>query len=246
VEHITGCQSIDQSPIPRSVRSTPATYCKAMDAIREAFASTADARNKKMNASHFSFNSEHGRCPTCEGLGTTTVEMQFMADIQLPCSDCDGKRFRSEVLEVRYRDRTIHEVLQMSVEESFDFFRGDKGVQERLRLLIEIGLGYLPLGQSLSTLSAGESTRLKLASLLAGTSSVRSGELIVLDEPTTGLHFIDVDRLLDCLDLLLARGNTVVVIEHNEQLIEAADYVVQMGPMAGPYGGKVVRQDWCD
>jgi excinuclease ABC subunit A len=169
-----------------------------------------------------------------------------MADIQLPCSDCDGKRFRSEVLEVRYRDRTIHEVLQMSVEESFEFFRGDKDVQERLRLLIEIGLGYLPLGQSLSTLSAGESTRLKLASLLAGTSSVRSGELIVLDEPTTGLHFIDVDRLLDCLDLLLARGNTVVVIEHNEQLIEAADYVVEMGPMAGPYGGKVVRQDWCD
>jgi excinuclease ABC subunit A len=246
VEYLTGCQSIDQSPIPRSARSTPATYCKAMDAIREAFVSTADARNKKMNASHFSFNSEHGRCPTCEGLGTTTVEMQFMADIQLPCSDCDGKRFRSEVLEVRYRDRTIHEVLQMSVEESFEFFRGDKDVQERLRLLIEIGLGYLPLGQSLSTLSAGESTRLKLASLLAGTSSVRSGELIVLDEPTTGLHFIDVDRLLDCLDLLLARGNTVVVIEHNEQLIEAADYVVEMGPMAGPYGGKVVRQDWCD
>lgn len=244
VAAISGCRAIDQSPIPRSTRSTPATYCKAMDAIRDVFAATLDARSLQMTASHFSFNSEAGRCPACEGLGYTVVEMQFMADISLTCPDCQGQRYRPEVLAIRVRNLSIYEILQLSIDEAIDFFRGESDVQIRLGLLREIGLGYLPLGQSLATLSAGESTRLKLASVLAESKTNKRGELIVLDEPTTGLHFLDVDRLIDCLGVLLDRGNTIVVIEHNEQLLEAADYLVELGPGAGPYGGSLVSQCW--
>jgi excinuclease ABC subunit A len=215
-----------------------------MDAIRDVFAATLDARSLQMTASHFSFNSEAGRCPACEGLGYTVVEMQFMADISLTCPDCQGQRYRPEVLAIRVRNLSIYEILQLSIDEAIDFFRGESDVQIRLGLLREIGLGYLPLGQSLATLSAGESTRLKLASVLAESKTNKRGELIVLDEPTTGLHFLDVDRLIDCLGVLLDRGNTIVVIEHNEQLLEAADYLVELGPGAGPYGGSLVSQCW--
>jgi len=244
-EHIVGCLAIDQSPIQRSLRSSPVTYCKAMDELRHIFAETPEAKARRFGIGHFSFNSEIGCCPTCEGLGFTTVDMQFMADVQLPCTDCEGKRFRPEVLEIRFRDLSISEVLAMSVDRAHTFFRGQGKVQERLKPLIDIGLGYLPLGQSLSTLSAGESMRLKLASQLdhgGGRTTVNhaKGKLIVLDEPTTGLHFSDVERLLRCLDALIDEGNSVLVIEHNQQMIESADHVIELGPGAGPLGGRIL------
>jgi len=251
MEFLTGCLAIDQSPIQRSMRSSPVTYSKAMDDIRQVFADTPDAKARGFGAGHFSFNSNLGRCATCEGLGYTTIDMQFMADVQLPCQDCDGKRFRADVLEVRYRDMTIAEVLEMSIDRALSFFRGSVKVQERLKPLIEIGLGYLPLGQSLATLSAGESMRLKLASHLDlrsrksesnPKSNVKPGKLIVLDEPTTGLHFSDVQRLLICIDAIIDSGNSVVVIEHNSQMICAADYLIEVGPEAGPHGGKIIAE----
>ncbi len=247
MERISGCLAIDQSPIQRSMRSSPVTYSKALDWIRQVFAETPDAKIRQFGAGHFSFNSDLGRCRTCEGLGFTTIDMQFMADVQMPCQDCDGKRFRSEVLEVRYRDLSISEVLDMSVERAHSFFRGSAKVQDRLKPLIEIGLGYLPLGQSLATLSAGESMRLKLASQLElrdrGTEAVDSrGKLIVLDEPTTGLHFSDVERLLRCIDVLIDHGNSVLVIEHNHQMISSADHLIELGPGAGPNGGKIIAE----
>ncbi len=245
MEQIEGCLAIDQSPIQRSMRSSPVTYSKAMDEIRIVFSETLDAKTRRFGAGHFSFNSDIGRCPTCEGLGFTTIDMQFMADVQLPCQDCDGKRFRPEVLEVRFRDLSISEVLEMSVERAHSFFRGNAKVQERLKPLIEIGLGYLPLGRSLTTLSSGESMRLKLASQLdlrhrrAG-ADVARGKLIVLDEPTTGLHFSDVEKLLQCIDALIDFGNSVLVIEHNQQIICSADHVIELGPGAGQTGGKII------
>jgi len=249
MEHLTGCLAIDQSPIQRSMRSSPVTYSKAMDDIRQVFADTPDAKARGFGAGHFSFNSDLGRCATCEGLGYTTIDMQFMADVQLPCQDCDGKRYRADVLEVRYRDMSIAEVLEMSIDRALNFFRGSTKVQERLKPLIEIGLGYLPLGQSLATLSAGESMRLKLASHLDLStrksesnlkSNVKAGKLIVLDEPTTGLHFSDVQRLLICIDAIIDSGNSVVVIEHNQQMICAADHLIELGSGAGPKGGKII------
>ena len=245
VEQITGCLAIDQSPIQRSMRSSPVTYSKAMDEIRQVFSDTVDAKARNFGTGHFSFNSELGRCPTCEGMGFTTVDMQFMADVHLPCQDCDGKRFQAEVLEVRFRDLNISEVLGMSVERAHAFFRGNSKVQKRLAPLLEIGLGYLPLGQSLSTLSAGESMRLKLASHLefnpsrASTASSK-GKLIVLDEPTTGLHYYDIEKLLRCIDVLINCGNSVLVIEHNQQMICAADHLIELGPGAGPMGGRII------
>lgn len=245
VEQITGCLAIDQSPIPRSMRSSPVTYSKAMDEIRQVFSDTLDAKARNFGTGHFSFNSELGRCPTCEGMGFTTVDMQFMADVYLPCQDCDGKRFQAEVLEVRFRDLNISEVLGMSVERAHGFFRGNAKVQKRLAPLLEIGLGYLPLGQSLSTLSAGEAMRLKLASYLElkpsrASSADSKGKLIVLDEPTTGLHFYDIEKLLRCIDVLIDCGNSVLVIEHNQQMICAADHLIELGPGAGPMGGRIV------
>ncbi|MCU0711734.1 MAG: excinuclease ABC subunit UvrA [Pirellula sp.] len=245
-DRVSDCIAIDQSPIPRSTRSTPATYCKAFDGIRTAFANTPQAKSMRLTPSHFSFNSEQGRCATCEGLGFTTVEMQFVADISLPCPDCRGTRFKPEVLEITYRDRNIHDVLQLSIDEAFEFFRGEDLIRDRLTLLREIGLGYLPLGQSLGSLSAGESMRLKLASLLGKSSGDQKRELIVMDEPTTGLHFADIEKLIQCMESLMERGQTIVVIEHNQQLIEAADYEVALGPGAGPHGGEIVSSGWDD
>lgn len=241
-EQILGCVAIDQSPIQRSSRSCPATYAKAMDDIRKVFAETPDAKSQRFGAGHFSFNSEIGRCATCEGLGFTTVDMQFLADVQLPCTDCDGKRFRSEVLAVRYRDLNIAEVLAMSVAKAHLFFRGCGNVQNKLKPLLDLGLGYLPLGQSLGSISAGESMRLKLASHLESrTEGNATGSLIVMDEPTTGLHFSDVERLILCIDMLIDGGNSVLVIEHNEQLIQCADHLIELGPGAGADGGRIVK-----
>jgi excinuclease ABC subunit A len=170
--------------------------------------------------------------------------MQFMADLSLPCSACLGRQFLPEVLEVTYRDRNIWEVMQMSIEEAVEFFRGETTVIERLKVLREIGLGYLPLGQSLSTLSSGESMRLKLASILGGTGSKEQREIVFLDEPTTGLHVADIERLILCFEAMLEKGHTIVVMEHNEQLISAADYRIELGPGAGPSGGEIVWQGW--
>jgi excinuclease ABC subunit A len=242
-DRLSSCMALDHTPIARSSRSTPATYCKAWDEIRSVFAELPESRSQRLTTSHFSFNSELGRCPHCEGLGYTTVEMQFMADIELECSDCHGLRFRPEILEIRYRDRSLAEILDLGVEDAYHFFRGESAVQDRLNRLREIGLGYLPLGQRLSTLSAGESMRLKLSALL-GLSAVNRGEMVVMDEPTTGLHFEDIERLVHCFEALLERGRTIVVIEHNEQMIEAADYRIDLGPGGGPRGGELIFQGW--
>jgi excinuclease ABC subunit A len=233
-DSVEGCVAIDQSPIAKSIRSTPATFTKAMDAIREVFAASHDADRRGLNESHFSFNSPAGRCPECEGLGFTVVDMQFMADIRMGCTHCKGSRYRPEILEVRYRERSIAQVLEMSVSTAQVFFRGQNKVQHRLQSLIDIGLGYLPLGQSLSALSAGESMRLKLAAHL----QEKRNHLIIMDEPTTGLHFADVDSLLRCIQNLIDRGNTIILVEHNEQIIRSADWVVELGPGPGPDGGR--------
>jgi excinuclease ABC subunit A len=242
-DHIQGCVAIDQSPIQRSTRSCPATYTKAMQDIRSIFSESLDAKARRFGVGQFSFNSEMGRCSTCEGLGYTLVDMQFMADLRLPCLECDGKRFRPEVLEVRFRDQNIAEVLDLTIAKAHDFFRGYSSLQDKLKPILELGLGYLPLGQSLNELSAGESMRLKLAKHLKDRcSDSPQGDLIVMDEPTTGLHFSDVDRLILALDRLIDHGNSVLLIEHNEQMIRCADHIIELGPGPGPEGGQIIAQ----
>lgn len=235
-ESIKQVIAIDQTPIAKSIRSCPATFLKILDEIRRIFGSTPTAKINGLSDGHFSFNSGLGRCGVCEGLGFTLVDMQFMADVQLQCTECRGQRFRPEVLEVTYRDRNISQVLEMSGDTAAEFFRGEKKLIQKLQPLREIGLGYLPLGQSLSTLSAGESMRLKLASYLDD----QTPSLIVMDEPTTGLHFHDVDRLVQCISLLIEKGSSVLAIEHNEMFNAAADYTIELGPGAGPEGGTIV------
>jgi excinuclease ABC subunit A len=230
--------AIDQTPIAKSIRSCPATFLKVLDEIRALFGSTPMAKASGITSSCFSFNSGQGRCEVCEGLGFTLVDMQFMADVQLQCTECRGQRFRPEVLEVTYRDRNIAQVLEMSADQAAEFFRGEKKLNQKLKPMRDIGLGYLPLGQSLSTLSAGESMRLKLASYLED----KRGSLIVMDEPTTGLHFQDVERLVECIGLLIDGGSSVIAIEHNEMFNSAADYRIELGPGAGPKGGTIVYQ----
>ena len=229
---------VDQTPIGRSSRSNPVTYINAFDEIRSVFASTVEARTHNFGPGHFSFNVDRGRCEHCRGEGQISIDMQFLTDITMKCPRCHGQRFRPEILEVRYRRRNIAEVLEMTVRSAFSFFRGHVKVQQRLKRLIDVGLEYVALGQPASTLSSGEAQRLKLASYLAGKGRERI--LFVLDEPTTGLHFSDVTRLLDCFDSLIAVGGSLIVIEHNLQLIRAADYVVDLGPGAGAAGGRVV------
>lgn len=229
---------VDQSPIGRSPRSIPITYVKAFDAIRHVFAETVTARTHNFGAGHFSFNVDGGRCNTCEGDGYIQIDMQFMADVYMRCRECKGNRYRKEILEVTYRGRNIAEVLDMTAREAFSFFRGQTKVQARLRHLLDVGLDYLKLGQPANTLSAGEAQRLKLASYLA--TARRSRTLFLLDEPTTGLHFADVVKLLDCFEALLSHGHSLIVVEHNLQLIKAADYLIDLGPGAGDEGGQVV------
>ena len=234
--------SIDQTPIAKSIRSCPATFLKILDEIRRIFGATPQAKVQGLSDSHFSFNSGQGRCQVCEGLGFTLVDMQFMADVQLQCTECRGQRFCPEVLTVTYRDRNIAQVLEMSGDQASEFFRGEKKLNQKLSPLRQIGLGYLPLGQSLSSLSAGESMRLKLASYLDNPSE----SLIVMDEPTTGLHFQDVERLIQCIGLLIDRGNSVLAIEHNEMFNAASDYTIELGPGAGPLGGQVMFEGVTD
>jgi len=231
---------VDQSPIGRSPRSNPVTYLKAFDEIRAVFAETVEARTRGYTASHFSFNAEEGRCGACGGEGHIAIDMQFLADVYMKCSQCRGTRYRDEILGVTYRGRNIAEVLQMTVREAFSFFRGSPKVQARLKRLIDVGLDYVRLGQPANTLSGGEAQRLKLAAYMSAAKRGRC--LFLLDEPTTGLHFADIVQLLDCFDALLAVGHSLIVVEHNLQLIKAADYVIDLGPGAADEGGRIVAQ----
>jgi excinuclease ABC subunit A len=235
---ITDVVIVDQSPIGRTPRSNPATYLKAFDAVREVFADTPDAKRRGYTAGHFSFNVPGGRCETCQGDGTVTVEMQFLADVELICEECRGTRFKSSVLEVRYHGKNIHEVLGLTVREALVFFGNVPKIVSKLKVLNEIGLGYLRLGQSATTLSGGEAQRLKLASHLTRTEN--RGILYILDEPTTGLHFDDIAKLLAAFRKLLESGASLLVIEHNLDVIKSADWLIDMGPEGGDRGGKVI------
>ncbi len=237
-EYLTDIVIVDQSPIGRTPRSNPATYMKAFDAIREVFADTPDAKRRGYTAGHFSFNVPGGRCETCQGDGTVTVEMQFLADVELVCEECRGQRFKSSVLEVRYHDKNIHDILDMTVREALAFFVNVPKVVSKLRVLNEIGLGYLRLGQSATTLSGGEAQRLKLASHLTRTEN--RGILYILDEPTTGLHFDDIAKLLAAFRKLLESGASLLVIEHNLDIIKSADWLIDLGPEGGELGGKII------
>ena len=229
---------VDQSPIGRTPRSNPATYLKAFDAIREVFADTPDAKRRGYTAGHFSFNVPGGRCETCQGDGTVTVEMQFLADVELICEECRGTRFKSSVLDVQYRGKNVHEVLGMTVREALAFFVNVPRVTTKLRIMNEIGLGYLRLGQSGTTLSGGEAQRLKLAAHLSRTEN--QGILYILDEPTTGLHFDDIAKLLAAFRKLLESGASLLVIEHNLDVVKSADWLIDMGPDGGDQGGKII------
>jgi len=241
---------VDQSPIGRTPRSNPVTYIKAFDAIRELFASLPEAKKRGFTAGHFSFNIPGGRCETCQGDGTVTVEMQFLADVELICEECKGTRYKPTVLDVRYRGKNVHEVLNLTVKEALKFFAEAPKITEKLRPLEEVGLGYLRLGQSATTLSGGEAQRMKLAAHLQPASKemgrapngtkLKRRLLYIFDEPTTGLHFDDVSKLLAAFRRLIDAGGSIVVIEHNLEVIKTADWVIDLGPEGGTRGGKIV------
>ncbi len=231
---------VDQSPIGRSPRSNPVTYLKAFDEIRQVFAETADARTRNYTASHFSFNVEGGRCNACEGEGYVQVDMQFLADVYMKCAQCNGTRYRAEILDVEYRGLSIADVLDMTVRQAFIFFRGHRKVQARLKRLMDVGLDYVRLGQPANTLSGGEAQRLKLAGYLS--TAKRGRCLFILDEPTTGLHFADVLQLMDCFEALVSVGHSLIVVEHNLSVMKCADYIIDLGPGAADEGGRVVVQ----
>ena len=238
LEYITDVVLVDQTPIGRTPRSNPVTYLKAFDPIRELFSLTKDAKARGLTASHFSFNVPGGRCEACQGEGEVRVEMQFLADVFVPCDQCDGKRFKPQVLEVQLSRQVVHQVLDMTVREALTFFSASPKVLRRLQVLDEIGLGYLRLGQPATTLSGGEAQRIKIAAHLASFGGERV--LYILDEPTTGLHFDDIAKLLAAFRKLVEAGHTLLVIEHNLDVIKTADYVIDLGPEGGAAGGEVV------
>ncbi|RSL14773.1 excinuclease ABC subunit A [Edaphobacter aggregans] len=252
VHHLNEVVLVDQSPIGRTPRSNPVTYIKAFDDIRALFAAQPDAKRKGLTAGHFSFNVPGGRCDVCEGDGTVTVEMQFLADIELPCEECNGTRYKSSILDIKYKGRNIHDVLNMTVKEALVYFAGHPKIIDKLYVLDEVGLGYVRLGQSATTLSGGEAQRVKLASHLATARSItnrsgneaaakaRSRTLYILDEPTTGLHFDDVAKLLAAFRKLIEGGGSLLVIEHNLDVIKSADWVIDLGPEGGSGGGQIV------
>jgi len=240
---------VDQSPIGRTPRSNPVTYIKAFDSIRDLYASTPEAKKRGLTSGHFSFNIPGGRCETCQGDGTVTVEMQFLADVELICEECKGTRYKPQVLEVRYHGKNIHEALQLTVKEALKFFAEAPRITEKIRVLDDVGLGYLRLGQSATTLSGGEAQRMKLAAHLQPTArQISRGDrlsparrlLYIFDEPTTGLHFDDVSKLLAAFRRLIEAGGSIVVIEHNLEVIKTADWVIDLGPEGGERGGRVV------
>jgi excinuclease ABC subunit A len=237
-EFVSDVVLVDQAPIGRTPRSNPVTYLKAFDPIRELFAATKDARSRGLTASHFSFNVPGGRCEACEGEGEVKVEMQFLADVFVPCEQCEGKRFKPQVLEVKYRGRGVDQVLDMTVREALTFFSSSPKVLRRLQVLDEIGLGYLRLGQPATTLSGGEAQRIKIAAHLSSHTGDRV--LYILDEPTTGLHFDDIAKLLAACKKLIQAGHSILVIEHNLDVIKTADWVIDLGPEGGEEGGRLV------
>jgi len=252
-ERLNDIVLVDQAPIGRTPRSNPVTYIKAFDAIRELFASQPEAQRRGYTAGHFSFNVPGGRCEVCEGDGTVTVEMQFLADVELPCEECNATRYKSSTLEIKYKGKTIHDVLNLTIKEALRFFTGQTRILDKLAVLDEVGLGYVRLGQSATTLSGGEAQRVKLAAHLSQGRSVSgrvssngapkkggSRVLYILDEPTTGLHFDDVSKLLTAFKRLIDAGGSLVVIEHNLDVIKSADWVIDLGPEAGAGGGQVV------
>ena len=229
---------IDQSPIGRTPRSNPATYTNLFNDIRDLFASTPDAKARGYSAGRFSFNVRGGRCEACSGDGQLKIEMHFLPDIYVPCEVCKGKRYNRETLEVHYKGKSIADVLEMTVEEALEFFRDLPKLEAKLRTLSEVGLGYIRLGQSSTTLSGGEAQRVKLATELSKRSTGRT--IYILDEPTTGLHTDDVKKLLEVLQRLVDAGNTVLVIEHNLDVIKCADFLLDLGPEGGSGGGTLV------
>jgi excinuclease ABC subunit A len=240
LEQIHDLILVDQSPIGKSIRSNPATYVKVFSEIRDLFAQTREAKRYGFKPRHFSFNTEGGRCETCQGAGFQVLDMQFLEDVTITCETCEGKRFRPEILKVTYRDKNISEVLDMTVDEAITFFQSHKRILSKLQIFKDVGLGYLTLGQSTNTLSGGESQRLKLA-LHIGKS--REGkDLFIFDEPTTGLHMADVDLLLMTFQKLLSQGHSLIVIEHNLDLIQRADYIIDLGPEGGEEGGSIIAE----
>jgi excinuclease ABC subunit A len=248
VERLNDVVLVDQTPIGRTPRSNPITYIKGFDLVRELFAAQPEAKRLSLTPGHFSFNVPGGRCNTCEGDGTVTVEMQFLADVELPCEDCNGTRYQAKILGVEYKGKNIHEVLQMTVKEALRFFAGQNRLVEKLAVLDEIGLGYVRLGQSATTLSGGEAQRVKLAAHLASVRAANAAAkpsqasrvLYILDEPTTGLHFDDVSKLLTAFKKLIDGGGSLIVIEHNLDVIKSADWVIDLGPEGGEAGGRIV------
>lgn len=241
VKAITRLEMVNQQPIGKSSRSNPVTYVKAYDAIRKLFSSQQASKIKGFKPKHFSFNVEGGRCETCKGAGETIVSMQFLADVRLTCDDCNGFRFQNEVLSVRYKEKNIYDILNLTVEEALDFFADNDEIISKIRPLYNVGLGYIGLGQPSSTLSGGEAQRVKLASFLAKESS-REKILFIFDEPTTGLHFHDIQKLLDAFNALVEIGHSIIVIEHNLDVIKSADYVIDLGRDGGVKGGELLFQ----
>ena len=240
LEELDKVISIDQSPIGRTPRSNPATYTGVFDQIRDLFASTADAKARGYKKGRFSFNVKGGRCEACSGDGIIKIEMHFLSDVYVPCEVCKGKRYNRETLEVKYKDKNIYDVLNMTVEEALEFFENIPSIRRKIQTLYDVGLSYIRLGQPSTELSGGEAQRIKLATELSRRSTGRT--IYILDEPTTGLHFADVHKLVDILKRLSEGGNTVVVIEHNLDVIKTADYIIDMGPEGGDRGGTVIAK----
>ena len=238
IEQFDKVIDIDQSPIGRTPRSNPATYTGVFDLIRDLFAATADAKAKGYKKGRFSFNVKGGRCEACSGDGILKIEMHFLPDVYVPCEVCDGKRYNRETLEVKYKGKSIYDVLNMTVEEALHFFENVPSIRRKMETLYDVGLSYIRLGQPSTTLSGGEAQRIKLATELSKRSTGRT--VYILDEPTTGLHFADVHKLTEILHRLSADGNTVIVIEHNLDVIKTADYIIDIGPEGGDKGGTVV------
>ena len=240
MEQLDKVINIDQSPIGRTPRSNPATYTGVFDQIRDLFAATADAKARGYKKGRFSFNVKGGRCEACSGDGIIKIEMHFLPDVYVPCEVCQGKRYNRETLEVKYKGKSIYDVLDMTVEEAVKFFENVPSIRRKIETLYDVGLSYIRLGQPSTTLSGGEAQRVKLATELSRRSTGKT--IYILDEPTTGLHFADVHKLIEILQRLSEGGNTVVVIEHNLDVIKTADYIIDIGPEGGDRGGTVIAK----
>ena len=240
LEQLDKVIEIDQSPIGRTPRSNPATYTKVFDLIRDVFASTNEAKMRGYEKGRFSFNVKGGRCEACQGDGTIKVEMHFLPDVYVPCEVCHGARYNRETLQVHYKGKTIADVLEMTIEEGLDFFANHTGIRRKLQTLVDVGLGYLKIGQPSTELSGGEAQRVKLAAELGKISTGKT--IYILDEPTTGLHVADIEKLNQVFQQLIDQGNTIVVIEHNLDVIKEADHIIDLGPEGGDNGGTVVAE----